>query len=321
MSGVKPQTEEDQMSSMHAIADFLDYQEKVLKRPQNTLRGYRKSLTLFSHVAPIDAYPGAVTADHLGAFVHQMSDQGLSASTIRVRIAGVSAFFTWAQRQGLAYGNPAKDVPLPKPPKLLPRAVDYQEVKARIEAVDGQDLTSLRDRAILELGFAIAARVSDLRAANWRDLNLEKQKIRLRGKGDHEDLVNFGDLARDALAAYLRARVDAWGLGEEALFLNDHGRRLSTIGKIVRARTGHAPHSFFRHTGAAEYLARGASIEEVRAHLRHQSIQTTARYIRSSDDRLRAAYVRHYPRAQRDDHIQVEIQRGVQTKVQKGMAT
>ncbi len=292
------------MANTGAIRSFLMHQQRVLKRPFTTIRTYARALKLFNPIVSINKDPRRATPAHVQQFVEEMADKDMAATTIKVRVAALSAFFEWAIGQGIADRNPAKGVALPKPPKLLPRSLDYRTVVApKIDAVGGNDFFSLRDRAILEMGFAVAARVSDLAGMNWRDLNLKNSRVKIHGKGDREDLVNFGIMARAALSRYLKIRHDRFGLEDEALFLNDDGKRLSTIGRIVKTRTGHSPHVFFRHSGAVAFLERGASIEDVRAHLRHNSILTTSRYIRVTDDRLTAAYHSHYPRALGEDHI------------------
>lgn len=292
------------MAKKGVIRSFLIYQQQVLKRPFTTVRTYAGALKLFNRIVSINTDPRRATPAHVGQLVKEMADAEMAATTIRARIAAISSFFEWALGQNLADRNPTKGVALPKPPQLLPRSLDYRTIVApKIEAVDGDDFFSLRDRTILEMGFATAARVSDLVNMNWSDLDLKNSRVKIHGKGDREDLVNFGAMAGVALSRYLTVRHDRFGLENEALFLNDNGDRLSTVGRIVKARTGYSPHVIFRHSGAVAFLERGASIEDVRAHLRHESIQTTSRYVRVTNDRLKASYLSHYPRALEEDHI------------------
>src|SRR5207302_8075494 len=67
---------------------------------------------------------------------------------------------------------------------------------------DAPGLT-LRDKAMLELLYAGALRVSELTNAALEDLKLESGYMLVRGKGDKERIVPLGKPAQDALTEYL----------------------------------------------------------------------------------------------------------------------
>ena len=60
-----------------------------------------------------------------------------------------------------------------------------------------------RDRAMLELLYAGALRVSELATATLEDLKLDAGYMLVRGKGDKERIVPLGKPAQDALSKYL----------------------------------------------------------------------------------------------------------------------
>ena len=60
-----------------------------------------------------------------------------------------------------------------------------------------------RDRAMLELLYAGALRVSEMVNATLEDLKLEAGYMLVRGKGDKERIVPLGKPAQDALSEYL----------------------------------------------------------------------------------------------------------------------
>ena len=62
-----------------------------------------------------------------------------------------------------------------------------------------------RDRAMLELLYAGALRVSELVTATLEDLKLETGYMLVRGKGDKERIVPLGKPAQDALTEYSRS--------------------------------------------------------------------------------------------------------------------
>ena len=60
-----------------------------------------------------------------------------------------------------------------------------------------------RDRAMLEVFYAGALRVSEIVNAKLEDLKLEAGYMLVRGKGDKERVVPLGKSAQDALTKYL----------------------------------------------------------------------------------------------------------------------
>jgi integrase/recombinase XerD len=183
---------------------------------------------------------------------------------------------------------------------------------AVLDAAGGDDLLSLRDRALLELLYASGARVSEATALNVDDvLGTEGQSadlIRLFGKGGKERIVPLGSFARAAIDAYLvRARplLSAKGKATPALFLGARGGRVSrqNVWLIIRARAEQAklgieisPHTF-RHSFATHLLAGGADVRVVQELLGHSSVATTQIYTLVTADTLRDMYTIAHPRA------------------------
>jgi integrase/recombinase XerD len=94
---------------------------------------------------------------------------------------------------------------------VLPKSLARDEVEATLAApghgskADRKDSAALasRDRAIIELLYAGALRVTELVTATLEDLKLEAGYMLVRGKGDKERIVPLGKPAQDALTEYL----------------------------------------------------------------------------------------------------------------------
>ena len=103
------------------------------------------------------------------------------------------------------------------------------QMESVLAATGGDDIQSLRDRALLELLYATGARVSEAVALNVDDL-VDGDIVRLFGKGGKQRIVPVGSYARAALDAYLvRARpgFSVRGTATPALFLGARGQRVS----------------------------------------------------------------------------------------------
>ena len=97
------------------------------------------------------------------------------------------------------------------------------ELRRLLDAPSGDDLTSLRDKAILELLFSTGLRVAEL-CSLTRDLDLSADEFSIRGKGEKIRVVFMSDEARKALKKYLDNRKD---LGE-AMFVEISARKNKT---------------------------------------------------------------------------------------------
>ena len=181
-----------------------------------------------------------------------------------------------------------------------------------LDAVDGDDPRSLRDRAILEILYGCGMRVSELCSFKTTDLVADGELVRIFGKGAKERLVPLGGAAARALAAYLdRARpLFANGnLSETHVFVT----RLATpftrqgVFKIIKERAAAvdiaperiSPH-VLRHCFATHMLAHGADIRAIQELLGHADIGTTQIYThvdRSRFAEIHRLHPRHFARA------------------------
>lgn len=170
----------------------------------------------------------------------------------------------------------------------------------------GDDLRTLRDKAILELLFSTGLRVSEL-CSLPRDLNWKAPEISVRGKGGKVRLVFISDTASEAVKKYLAARKDM----EEPLFLSNKNTALTrrSVERIVKhyaIKAGIAkkvvPHSL-RHMFATDLLRNGADLRSVQALLGHANIMTTQIYTHVTDKHLREIHQNFHAKNRKDGKI------------------
>jgi integrase/recombinase XerC len=188
-----------------------------------------------------------------------------------------------------------------------------------------------RDSALFEVLYAAGLRVGELVGLDWGAIDLPGRVLRVMGKGGKERMVPFGRPA----AAALRRWLDDWeavrrlhggaggahgargggrgggagggGAGEEPVFLNHRGGRLSDrsvrrildhwIEQTALARGVH-PHTL-RHTFATHLLEGGADLRAIQELLGHASLSTTQKYTHVEVERLLTVYRGAHPRARR----------------------
>jgi integrase/recombinase XerD len=237
------------------------------------------------------------------------TDPGLAPTSLRRRAAAIRGFYRFAFGEGLIATDVAAHLDLPRMPRLLPETLTRAETERLLGAVPAE---ALLERALLELLYAAGLRISEALRLDLEDVSLDGAFVRVIGKGDRERLVPVGEVALDALRAWLvgaRAALVAAHHVEPVrggpMFLGRSGRRLArqqawAIVKRAAAAAGLSgrvsPHTL-RHSFATHLLEGGADLRIVQELLGHASISTTQLYTHVTGERIREVYARAHPRA------------------------
>jgi integrase/recombinase XerD len=283
----------------------------------NTVAAYRRDLGSYLEVLAARGVttPEGIAEADVSAFANELRtrpESPLTASSMARMLSSVRGFHRFLLDEGVVGEDVAAET---KPPKLasrLPKAITIEQMGRVLDAATGDDLQSLRDRALLELLYATGARISEAVDLNVDDVlssdGSSGDIVRLFGKGGKQRMVPLGSFARSAIDAYLvRARplLSAKGTATPALFLGLRGQRVSRQNAwlIIRARAEKAklgieisPHTF-RHSFATHLLAGGADVRVVQELLGHSSVATTQIYTLVTADTLRDMYTTAHPRA------------------------
>ncbi len=303
MTNSKP----SETTTAKAVADFLRHLGERNASP-HTRRAYKKDLSLFA------VYAGSRECkqiDHIAVrgFLSQLYDNGLSKTSVARALAAVRSLYRWLAREGVVEQNPAKLVATPKLPKKLPRVPTIEEMNS---VIDGgmPEVAAFpeRDRLMLELLYGCGIRNSELTGINVEDIRLSGEAILIRGKGNKERYVPFGDSVKAALATYLPARQKIFATNGKqcpALLINWRGGRLTTrsVGRIVKkiaVAKGLSPdvhpHTL-RHAFGTHMLEEGADLRAIQELLGHERLATTQRYTQLSMKHVLQVYDRTHPRA------------------------
>ncbi len=198
-------------------------------------------------------------------------------------LIALRAFLKYLQREGIKTLAPER-IELAKVPERSLDLISSAELNRLMKAPDGDDLKSLRDRAILELLFSTGLRVSEL-CALTDDIDLSRDEMSVRGKGEKVRVVFISEDAKNALRAYLKVRQGM----EESLF-SLTPRSVETLVKRYAIKAGITkkvtPH-VIRHSFATDLLENGADLRSVQALLGHANIATTQIYTHVTDTHLR----------------------------------
>ena len=296
-----------------AVDDYLRHLTVERGLARNSLASYRRDLAIYEAWLEQSGIggPERATEPELAGFVRYLGaerEPRLAASSIARVLSAVRGLHRFLAEEGRTPADPAKDLRPPKLPMRLPKAIPVEQVAALIAAAGvGEEVTALRDTALLELLYATGARVSEATALNVDDL-VDEEVVRLFGKGGKQRIVPVGSYARRALDAYLvrsRPVLSARGSATPALFLGVRGKRMSrqAVWQVLQDAAGRAgvaasvsPHTL-RHSFATHLLAGGADVRVVQELLGHASVATTQIYTLVTADTLREMYTAAHPRA------------------------
>ncbi|HBY61643.1 MAG TPA: tyrosine recombinase XerC [Solibacterales bacterium] len=233
--------------------------------------------------------------------------RGLTAATVRRKLAALRSFFRHLQREGVLIVNHAKSARTPKSFQKLPDVPSAELVNGLIDEIALGRLDRpfpARDLAIFELLYGCGLRVSELTGLDLTDVDRGEHWLRVRGKGRKERQVPYGGKAATALEHWLATRQPA-DPADRAVFLNHKGRRLTARGvswlvkMYATALTPDPslhPHSF-RHAFATHLLSSGADLRAIQELLGHARLSTTQKYTQVSLTDIMAVYDKAHPKA------------------------
>jgi integrase/recombinase XerD len=291
---------------MEQFHDYLTFERGLSKR---TVSAYQRDLDRWIRfVTDRDVRdPGAVTVPILRAWLFDLKDAGLAATSIRRAQSALRTYFGFLLAEGLVEVDPTDRMDTPNVGRRLPDFLSRDEVARLLEASDESRTTYWRDRAILEFLYATGVRVSELAELPISSVNLDEGFAVVFGKGAKERFVPIGGPAQRTLRRYLadvRPTLDR-GQGAGFVFLNARGRpiRRESVWAIVRDAARRAgitrkvsPHTL-RHTFATHLVEGGADLAAVQELLGHADISTTQIYTHLDRAYLREMHRKFHPRA------------------------
>ena len=298
-----------------SIRGYLNHLRVERGLAVNTLAAYERDLNRYAQWCATRSLTeaGAVTQNDLSDFsvslrTGQADQPALAASSAARIIIAVRGFHRFALLEGIAATDPSATFAPPTVGRRLPKAIPYDSIERLLAATDPSTPVGLRDRALIEVMYGTGARVSEAVGLAIDDVDLRHLTIDLLGKGNKHRKLPLGEVAAQAIDAYLvRARpaLALAGKGNTVLFLNQRGAPLSrqSAGLILndlakKAELGItiSPHTL-RHSFATHLLERGADVRVVQELLGHASVTTTQIYTMVTVDNLREVYATSHPRA------------------------
>ena len=286
---------------------------------EDTAAMYRREVAAFSNwlantevssstAAGGETGPESVDLRMIRRYLAYLSTEGYARKTVARKASALRRYFRWAERTGRVAADPTIGAMTPSQERYLPRVLRSEELgalldKPRAALADDSSARRQRDVAVLELLYGSGLRVSEVCAMRVGDVDLDRQRLTVNGKGSKQRIVPLSEPASLALAEWLangRGEMADPSTAGDAVFVNLSGRPLNTQGvrRLVNraASTQTNPHAL-RHTFATHLLDGGADLRQVQELLGHSDLGSTQIYTHVSRDRLRRVVEDSHPRA------------------------
>jgi len=230
----------------------------------------------------------------------------LTLSTQASCLAPLKLWFKWLARENHILFNPASELDVPRRGRQLPRVIlSIQEVEAVLAEAEGNNPSSLRDRAMLELLYSTGIRRTEASHLALYDVDLDRRLVMVReGKGRKDRMVPIGARALAWLDKYLlEGRPQLIGPELPALFVTDYGEAatpelIAHRVKVYKECAGiHKPGAahLLRHACATHMLEGGADIRFIQVLLGHESLESTEIYTHVAITKLQAIHEATHP--------------------------
>lgn len=292
---------------------FLEYMEIERGASLKTVANYERYLDRFFIFAPItepkDITESLVREYRLslnrapGQKIRGQAQGTLKKNTQNYYLIALRRFLKYLMKRRITSLTPDA-IELAKTGDRHIDLISIEELRRLFDAAKGESAIALRDTALLQLFFSTGLRLSELSALD-RYIDISKDELSVRGKGEKIRVVFLSDDAKEAVKTYLKSRTDL----DEPLFIqysknksknsaknkSEASCRLTprSIERIVRGLAIKAgiskkvtPH-VLRHSFATDLLSNGADIRSVQMMLGHANIGTTQIYTHVTDKHLR----------------------------------
>lgn len=240
--------------------------------------------------------------DMLYYLAYRSTQDKCSDLTIAKDISALRAFGDYLVQQQLWQENAAAALDRPSAAHNLPAVLSPAQVERLLSGIDTSDELGIRDRALFELIYSCGLRISEACSLLVANVHLEDRLLIVRGKGDKERMIPFGERAKAHLDEYFAVRPKLAGKKSPAeVFLNFRGAPISRKGVWKRFRQIEAAAGIYakvhtlRHSFATHLLAGGADLRSVQELLGHADLATTQIYTHVNDEQLQSQHHAFFP--------------------------
>ena len=286
------------------IHDFLNYMKNERLYTKDTIKNYKLDLQQFAEFLKTqDIAINDVIKTNIEDFFMNLHVLGLSPTSLARKASTLRSYYTYMLKSSLISESPMTSIKTPKLSKKLPNVLSVHDVDILCD-IKIDSVVAKRDKAIIEVMYSSALRLSELSSLNIESVDMNSKFIKVIGKGKKERILPLGIKATDALSVWITVRNN-FTPSNTALFINKYGGRLSN--RSIQNRINFwvkkqglnckiSPHTL-RHSCATHLLEASGDLRAVQEFLGHEDISTTQIYTNMDFEHLSKVYRNSHPRA------------------------
>lgn len=294
---------------------FLQHIAVERRLSVKTVETYSESLKRFeAFLADLPDARELATADsdNIRDWMESLMEQKCSSAYVNRSLAALRTFYKFCYASGIVEKDPARSIAGPKKAKRLPRFFKDSEMEKAFDILDAakvdesgkEDFNIVRARTILYLFYLTGIRSAELISLDDAMVDMVSEEMKVTGKRNKQRVIPFATELHDVLEEYLRLRDATVTREDDALFVDNNGKRMTydKVRRIVKDNMTQvssldkcSPH-VLRHTFATTMLNHNANLESIKKLLGHQSLQTTEIYTHTTFEQLRKIYNDAHPR-------------------------
>ena len=293
---------------LKTVADeMLSEMSGITRASENTLEAYSRDIKEFvnfcgeKEINTIDR----VSERTIRHFIIRLNENESTKSTISRKLSSLRRLFLFAIKNDYIEKSPIDKIPNPKVTRKLPEIINVDSYLEIFSLVDKENEVkeSRQIKAIFELLYGCALRVSELCSLDVGDVDFHGMSIRVLGKGSKVRVVPLGSKSADVLKNYL-GTLSAKS-HSVPLFPDENGECITRhyVYRLVKKYLSKvtdidkkSPH-ILRHSAATHMLDNEADIMAVKEILGHENLSTTQIYTHVSVERLKKSYKKAHPKS------------------------
>lgn len=285
LSGEKLYSDNTIISYRNDIDNFMYFLTNILYRDLQDFRNFEK-----------------LEHKDIRSWLGYRNMNGISSRSNARALSSVKSLFKFLEARYKIKNEIILKIKGPKFNKTLPNIVSQNNFKKMLQCVSSYEKEVWcvkRDLALLVLIYACGLRINEALNLKQADF-IEKNKIKILGKGKKERVILILPVAVDLIEDYVKYCPYS---DSKIFFFSKIGKRYqaSTFEKLVRnirislnLPTNITPHSL-RHSFATELLVNGADLRSIQELLGHSSLSTTQIYTHVSNSKIMEVYFNSHP--------------------------
>ena len=289
------------------IDDFKTYLKVDKNYSNNTIESYIRDIVSFLEYnnKKIDDITKKDIDNYILHILPNYNENSVNRS-----IAAIRSFYKYLSLFK-GFINVSEDITSLKRKKALPKYLSIEEVDKLLD-IPLETAFDYRNKTMLEVLYATGLRASELINLDINNVDLVNMAIKVNGKGSKERIVLLSKIAVNYLDMYINNYRNQLFIKNQkptdALFLNNHGNRLTRVGlykmigniaKMQGIDKEITPHTL-RHSFATHMIECGADIRSVQELLGHENVITTEVYTHLANNVIKNNYNEYFNRSKKE---------------------